>query len=401
MISKENIKYSLNNLKQRKGRSALTILSIFVGISTIFIFISFGLGLYNYVDEFTTGSSADKITIQPKGAGAPGMDDTFALSENDLDAIKKTSGVFEASGLQYKVVEIEQSKTKKFVFLVGLNPKKDLLTEMSNMEIFKGRNLEKGEKGKILLGYNYLIEDKLLPKTLDVNSKLIVQGEDLRVAGFYESLGNPQDDSNIYVTEAQFAEMFGEEKNYNMVIARSDPTKIDQTVLNIEKSLRKSRNLEEGKEDFSVASFADLLEQYTSVLGAIVGFIVLIALISVLVSAINTANTMITSVLERTKEIGIMKSIGARNSEILKIFLFESSFLGFTAGVIGVLFGWLITFTGGKILTNLGYGFLQPHYSIELFAGSILFATITGAISGVVPAIKASKTNPVDALRHD
>ncbi len=401
MIGKENIRYSLNNLKQRKARSALTILSIFVGISTIFIFISFGLGLYNYVDEFTTGSSADKITIQPKGAGAPGMDDTFALTEENLEAIEKTSGVFEASGLQYKIVEIEQRKTKKFVFLIGLNPQKDLLTELSNMGIFKGRNLEKGERGKVLLGYNYLLNDKIFPKGSDVNSKFTVNGKDLRIVGFYESLGNPQDDSNVYITEAQFAEMFGEEKKYNMVVARADPTRLDQTVLNIEKSLRKSRNLEEGKEDFSVASFADLLEQYTSVLGVIVGFIILIALISVLVSAINTANTMITSVLERTKEIGIMKSIGARNSEILKIFLFESSFLGFTAGVVGVLFGWMVTFGAGKALTELGYGFLQPYYSLELFIGSILFATITGAISGVIPAIKASKTNPVDALRHD
>jgi putative ABC transport system permease protein len=127
----------------------------------------------------------------------------------------------------------------------------------------------------------------------------------------------------------------------------------------------------------------------------------LIALISVFVSAVNTANTMITSVLERFKEIGILKSIGARNSEIFKIFLFESGFLGFVAGSIGVLVGWAASDFGAGILDNLGYGFLSPHYSWSLFIVLILFATLTGAISGMIPAWKASKINAVDALRYE
>jgi len=401
MISRENIRYSLNNLKQRKARSFLTILSIFIGIATIFIFISFGLGLYVYVNSFVSETSADKITIQPKGVGAPGIDDTFSLTKDDLEAIEKTSGVYEVSGMQFKVTEAESRSVNKFVFLISFDPENDLLTELSDIEVFKGRNLESGEKGKVILGYNYLIDDKIFPKGLDVNDKITIAEEDFKVVGFYEPIGNPQDDSNIYMTEEQFEETFNQSNVYNYIIARADITKLDQIEENIEKSLRKSRDLEEGKEDFTVATFASLLEQYTSVLNVIIGFIILIALISVLVSSINTANTMITSVLERTKEIGIMKSVGARNSEILAIFLFESSFLGFIAGVVGVLIGFGATFIAGKILFNLGWGFLQPYYSIELFVGSIAFATITGAISGVIPAVKASRTNPVDALRYE
>ena len=110
---------------------------------------------------------------------------------------------------------------------------------------------------------------------------------------------------------------------------------------------------------------------------------------------------MISSVLEKVKEIGIMKAIGAKNSDILFIFLFESGVLGFMAGIAGVLVGYGLTSLGAKILINLGYGFLQPQYSIYLFGGVILFATITGAVSGFFPALKASKTNPVDALREE
>ena len=110
---------------------------------------------------------------------------------------------------------------------------------------------------------------------------------------------------------------------------------------------------------------------------------------------------MVTSVLERYKEIGVLKAVGARNSEIFKIFLFESSFLGFIAGCIGVLIGFLFAYAGATLLESLGYGFLTPSYSPYIFIGCILFATITGAISGVFPAINASKTNTVDALRYE
>ena len=96
-----------------------------------------------------------------------------------------------------------------------------------------------------------------------------------------------------------------------------------------------------------------------------------------------------------------MKSIGARNSAIFNIFLFESGFLGFVAGVIGVLAGWGATTLAAGILDNMGYGFLSPHYSWVLFVGCILFATLTGAISGMIPAWRASKINVVDALRYE
>lgn len=110
---------------------------------------------------------------------------------------------------------------------------------------------------------------------------------------------------------------------------------------------------------------------------------------------------MITSVIERRKEIGVLKSIGARNSEILNLFLFESSTLGFIAGTLGVIFGFILTQIAKVILIKVGLGFLQPSYSIWLFVGCILFATLTGAVSGVVPAINASRISPVKALRYE
>ncbi len=397
----ESVKYSLRNLNYRKGRSALTIFSIMVGIATIFIFISFGYGLYNYTESFTTSSSADKLLILAKGSGVPGMDDTFKLTDDDLDVIRGTSGVYEASGIYYGAVQVEKKKQSKYIFIVSYDPKEPLIMDIFGVGIEKGRILKSSDKNSAIAGYNYLINNKIFEKGLNVNDVIEVNGEKIKIIGFMESIGNPADDSQIYITNDYFLDLFPDEDSYAEIVARVDLANINQVTSNVEKSLRKHRGLEEGKEDFFVQSFEDMIESFSGALDIIIGFVILIALISVLVSAINTANTMITSVLERFKEIGVLKAIGARNSEILKIFLFESSFLGFVAGSLGVLFGWIVTLIAGSILDSLGWGFLSPYYSPLLFIGCILFAVITGAISGVIPAIRASRINTVDALRYE
>lgn len=402
IISRENAKYSLNNLKKRKARSLLTIISILLGITTIFVFISFGLGLYDYTNSFVTGSSADKITIMLKGGmGMPGLDNSFSLSESDLRAVQRANGVYQAEGTKWAVAEVQQGTTKKYVFGMGYNPDENMVVEFSNLKIYEGRALEKSDYGKVVLGYSFSVEEKIFPKKVELNSRIKVNGKEVVVIGFFDSIGNPQDDSAIYLTNDYFNEIFPDTNGYGMIIARVDKDRISEVVENVEKSLRKSRGVEEGKEDFSVSSFEDLLKSYTSVLNILFGFILLIALISVFVSSINTANTMITSVLERTQEIGIMKSIGARNSEIFKIFLFESSVIGFVAGILGVLLGLLLTLIAKQILVQLGWSFLKPYYSFWMFFGCIAFATITGAVSGVFPAINATKVSPVKALRYE
>jgi len=400
MVS-ENIKYSLRNLNNSKSRSALTIFSIFIGITTLFIFVSFGLGLYEYIDILMTESTANKLLVQAKGTGAPGLDDTFKLTDVDIEAIKKVPGADRVSGAYFKPAEIKQDSKIKYVFATSYDPKEPLILEFVEMDVVKGRYLRSSDTKKVLLGYNYYPDNTIFPEGYNIGDKINVQGIDLRVVGILESVGNPQDDSNIYVTNDYFEELFPNATSYGMIVIESNEKNLDIVIEKIEKKLRDIRGLEEGKEDFEVQSFQALIESFSSALNIVVAFIILIALVSVLVSAVNTANTMVTSVLERYKEIGVLKAVGARNSEIFKIFLFESSLLGFIAGCIGVFVGFLFAYAGATLLKSLGYGFLSPSYSPYIFIGCILFATITGAISGVFPAINASKTNTVDALRYE
>lgn len=401
IMNKESIIYSLRNLRHSKSRSILTILSIFVGIATIFIFISFGLGLVSYTEQLKTDSTVNKVNIQPKGVGAPGSDDTFALTEKDLEAVDKTTGVSKSSGVYFKPVEIKKGDSLRFVWGVGYDSSKPLVIDMLDVNIYRGRSLRPGDSGKVVLGYNYLLEKKIFDRGLDVNDNVKIQDKDFKVVGFYEPVGNPQDDSNVYIVDDDLKELYGDIKGFSWIIAEVDVEEIDQTVERIEKALRKSRGLDEGKEDFFVQSFDDLLEQFNTVLLFITGFIIAIAFVSVLVSAINTANTMVTSTLERVKEIGVIKSIGAKNSDVFNIFLFESGFLGLIAGIVGIIVGFLITYIISRFLVSAGYGFLSPDYSVWLFVGLILFATLTGALSGVWPAWQASKVRPVTALRYE
>jgi putative ABC transport system permease protein len=239
-------------------------------------------------------------------------------------------------------------------------------------------------------------------KPLGVNDKIIVNDIKLDIVGIFDEIGNPSDDAIVYMDEDTFLDVTNDSKNYAMITARIDDLdRTDEIIDRAEKNLRQHRNQDEGKEDFFIQSFEELLEAFQNSLNFIIGFIIFIAFVSVVISAINTANTMFTSILERTKEIGVLKSIGARNSEILKIFLLESSILGFVAGIIGASLGALISWLAGVLLAAVGFGFLQPHLSWLLFGLCILFATVVGMISGMIPAYNASKQKPVDSLRYE
>ena len=401
MITKETIDYAIKNIFQKPARSFLTILSIFVGIATIFIFISFGLGLYDYVDSFATSSTADKLIIEGRGGAAPGTSGVI-LDERDVVAIERTRGVLEAAGVYFRGAQAIQKRESRFIFAIGFAENdRHLLEESFNIELVTGRFF-RDNSFDVILGYNYQFDDRVFPRKFSLNDRITINDVSLRVVGFYSPIGNPIDDANVYVSEETFKRLYpSDDPTYSLIIARADINQLEQAIDRVERNLARSRGEVLGRETFTVTSFIEQLEAFSASLNIVVGFIILIAFISIIVSAINTANTMVTSVLERVQEIGVLKSIGAKNKDIFAIFLLESSFLGLIAGIIGVLLGFGISSLAGALLLELGWGFLQPLYTPTLFIGLLCFATVVGAISGVIPALDASKKKPVDALRAE
>ena len=185
-----------------------------------------------------------------------------------------------------------------------------------------------------------------------------------------------------------------------VAIKVKDQNNIAQVKEDIEKLLRKERDVEKGEEDFQVQSPQQTLEALNSTLFAVQLFVYIIAAISLAVGGIGIMNTMYTSVLERTKEIGIMKSIGARNSAIFTIFFIESGFLGIVGGIIGLAIGMSLAYgisALGRIF--LGSGLIQASISLWLILLALSISFLLGSLFGVLPAYQASKLNPVDSLR--
>lgn len=142
-----------------------------------------------------------------------------------------------------------------------------------------------------------------------------------------------------------------------------------------------------------------MIKSFTSILGIVQVFLIGIAAISLLVGGIGIMNTMYTSVLEQTKNIGIMKAVGAKERDIMMVFLFEAGILGLVGGVIGVLFGIGIGSLVEDISAAANMPMLKVYMSWELIIGSLLFSFIVGCVSGAAPARDAARLNPVDALR--
>jgi putative ABC transport system permease protein len=399
----DEIRYSLQHLVDKKLRSFLTIISIVIGIMAIFALISFGIGIKNYTQTLANEAGADKLMIMAKGFTTDSTGG-FKLTADDISFIQRISGVKEAAGVYSNVGQLKHDRDMRFVDMVGLDTKHlRLVEEIMTTKIVEGRQLKTDDTEMVVLGYNYLVADKIFAKPLHVGDKITINDRPFDVVGFYDEIGTPSDDSQVYMTFEGMESLYPTQKDIYIEgfiqadkgISTSDLADI------IKEKMRKRLGEDKGNEDFFVQSFQDLLATFDVILNVINGILILIALVSVVVASVNITNTMYTAVLERTKEIGIMKAIGAKNEDILFIFIFESGLLGLMGGVIGVGMGFLVASTGGAIAASAGYALLKPEFPWYLIMGCILFAFMIGAGSGIFPARQAADQKPVDSLRYE
>ena len=197
-------------------------------------------------------------------------------------------------------------------------------------------------------------------------------------------------------------QVLGRLKKSVLVSSTGASTRIEGAKLSdedIEKLMRQRRDVEVGKEDFSVSTPDAMLDTVNSVLGGVQAFIIIIASMSILVGAVGIVNTMTTSVLERRKEIGIMKAIGAKNSQVFMQFFFESGMLGLIGGLVGIILGTLISVGGVMGINSFIGSDLLPTIDFILVGGALAGSFIVGAVAGIAPAMQAAKQNPVEALR--
>ena len=228
-------------------------------------------------------------------------------------------------------------------------------------------------------------------------------GVEYKVIGIFKKMGDPGVDKGINLGIESLREQYNEPELLSYIYIQTiSKDNVEEVSEKIERKMRNDRDLEEGEEDFTVQTPLQMAETFTDILNIITVVLIGIAAISLLVGGIGIMNTMYTSVLERTREIGIMKSLGARNDQIMKLFIVESGLLGLGGGLLGVIIGFLVSKSVEFIAAEaLGTSLLKAFFPWYLIVGALLFSFIVGTFSGVFPARRASKLKPVDALRYE
>ncbi|MBL7116594.1 MAG: ABC transporter permease [Nanoarchaeota archaeon] len=396
---------ALRSLGRRKLRSWLTMIGIFIGIAAVVSLISLGEGLSNVIESQFDIIGADVLTITATGNnyGPPGTGVTDPLTTSQLEAIERVKGVEFTVGRIIETGTVEFNNRVDISIIASLpeGERGEHMIDLLNFEVDRGRLLNPGERNKVMVGDNFADSDKF-GKPVQSGSRVYIEDQQFEVVGVLKKKGSFVVDNTIIMNDDQMREIFEVDREDLDAIAAQvkKGVSISKTKEDIERVLRKERDVKLGQEDFGVETAQAALSTINSTLFAVKLFVYLIAAISLIVGGIGITNTMYTSVLERTKDIGIMKAIGAKNRTIFTLFFIESGFLGAVGGIIGIVLG--VSLAKGLAFVGqatLGSGLINADVSIGLVVGSLFFSFIVGTISGLVPALKAAKLNPVDALR--
>ena len=396
---KDYFNFSVKNIRNRKLRSWLTVIGIVIGVAAIISLITISQGMQNAIEEQFDMLGTNRLFIAPKGFTGPGSAST-GLTDEDVKTLESMSEFEYVTPGLYSTAQIEFHDEVKFL-TVQSAPAKDyeIFNKDIGIDVVDGRMLKSGDKDSrnTVIGYRVAYAD-VFDDFIGVRNKIKVNGEEFRVIGIMEEIGNSQDDNSINIDLDTYREIFNEPDKVDAVTATvKNGLDIEEVKKKAEKNLERAR----GDENFQVLTSSNIMEQINSVLGIIQVVLVGIAAISLLVGSVGIMNSMYTSVLERTREIGIMKSIGARNSDILYLFLIESAIIGFIGGVFGVLLGSGIAYLTGFIAKEAGFALLKIVFDWKIMLFGLLFAVLLGMFSGFLPSRQASKLSPVDALRYE
>ena len=386
---------AVSNIRHRKLRSWLTIIGIIIGVAAILSLVTISRSLESTLEGQFEQFGANRILISPKGFQGPGTV-SEGLTTDDLETVEDISGFKYVVPWIFVSTEVKYKDEVGFTLINGIPA--DIFEEFSldsGAELDEGRFIEEGDKFEAVVGSR--IVDDMFEDKLGIGNDIEIEGQEFEIVGIYEETGNSQDDSQISIPLETAREIFNKPDDVDGIVAQVRAADdIPRLQKEIEKRLEKKRD----DTNFQVVTATQILEQLNEILGIIQFVLVGIAAISLVVGGVGIMNSMYTSVLERTKEVGIMKSIGAKNSDIFKIFLIESGLMGFVGGFFGALLGTLVAIIVGKFATNSGF-LLNINIEPLVLLFGLLFAFVVGVLSGVLPAMQAAKLRPTNALRYE
>jgi len=411
------------NMKQRRLRTSLTTLGVVIGITAIIALASLGEGFRLAVKErMQQGFEINVLTVM-SGGMLTGTGSEF--TDEDVQNIKNIPGVVVVSPLIQKTgvklysadgsknstawvllavdfAEFWQIYPERLVFEIGGLPE-----SIQNNTIVLGYNVQHPVRNEVFASPG---ENISLQLTMRKAGVITVKNYTFTVAGALEKSGAAgfiNFDNTIFIP-LETAKQLYEIDNADMIFVKiEDPDDSEKIADEIEKSFQ--------PRDVRVLVPNTFMQQVESVLNMLETFLISIASIALLVAGLGIMNIMTVSVMERTREIGILKAIGAKNRTILTMFLSEAALIGLLGSIIGVPFGYAIAHVMGSFLFSLTPQperslitgtrppplTVSPVLSIQWTVGAVLFGLLVSVIFGWYPARKAAKLNPVEALRYE
>ena len=386
-----------------KLRSALTTLGIVIGIAAVVVNASLGASFNQFfTDEISSVGSNFIIAASEQ----PNL-----FFDNEYNLMKNTPGITGVSPRKSMSGDLTYLSETKNVNVAGVN--KDF-QEIQGLQMEGGTFLTDKDSSSAVLGYN--IANDEFSKNISHRSTVeiafrqengTVVTKNFKVKGILKNseptvVSEDSDyDLTVFIPISTLNEMTGE-KDYGAFLAMADsPGKVRDIADEVDKRLARNfgvpeREIEdEDSKPYYVFNQADILEQTGKIGDALNSFLLVLALISLFVGSIGIMNIMLVTVTERTREIGIMKSVGYSNSNILSLFLLESVMVSFFGGIVGTAIGGLGAYALESVLK------LPPVFPLKLIEIGIVISVLVGITAGLYPARKAARMNPVDALRYE